>query len=503
MSLFSSSSFTLKDNLENLYLGGGWYQSTAVTYGESFLNIGGYTFGGFASINGTGNAKNNIIYGTGGNNVLDGAAGNDFMAGGDGNDTYIVDSASDYLSEFRIYTAGLGYSAVDSRGTNYQIHSYHYVSSGIDLVQSSTSWTLGNLFENLTLTGEAAIHGIGNYANNIITGNKGANSIYGYSGNDSLSGGEGNDTIDGGILNDTIIAGSGNDSVYGGIGDDYLSGDEGNDIIYGDAGNDTLVAGGGDNTLYGGTGSDVYNVYDTTIDPTSPTPSGITTIVEEQAAIDVGGFDVVYSPYSWTLGYYLEDLVLKGTYDIDGTGNDLDNDITGNSHNNLIRGNGRDDTISAGQGADTLEGGTGNDSLDTGIDSFGNDDSAIDLIKFSATSNNDTVETGYSTVPGQWDQVIIDMDSDTDASTLAVVTFDRTNSGAKEDLIITVTEGSSTSTLTVLGFYKIADPTDGPSASGDPISRISGVYDENGAYLTTVLANGTSGQVTFDYLWAL
>ena len=44
-------------------------------------------------INGTGNARNNVITGNSGANTLDGGAGADTMAGGLGNDTYVVDDA--------------------------------------------------------------------------------------------------------------------------------------------------------------------------------------------------------------------------------------------------------------------------------------------------------------------------------------------------------------------------------------------------------------------------
>ena len=62
--------------------------------------------------------------------------------------------------------------------------------------------------------------------------------------------------------------------------------------------------------------------------------------------------DTVYSDVSYTLPPGIKNLVLTGTADIYGTGNELDNTITGNSGNNALDGS---------TGADTMIGGAGND----------------------------------------------------------------------------------------------------------------------------------------------
>ena len=156
----SSVSHTLSTNLENL------------------------TLTGTAAINGTGNAKNNILIGNSANNVLNGGTGADNMNGGDGNDTYFVDNVGDIVKES--FDDALGGTA--------------------DTVFSSVSYSLapgtpgnqGHGIENLTLTGFANINATGNAKNNVLTGNSGNNTLTGSAGNDTLIGGAGNDTLTGG-----------------------------------------------------------------------------------------------------------------------------------------------------------------------------------------------------------------------------------------------------------------------------------------------------------------
>jgi Ca2+-binding RTX toxin-like protein len=89
-------------------------------------------------------------------------------------------------------------------------------SGGIDTINTSVSHVLATNFENLVLTGTAAINGTGNSLNNMLTGNSASN---------TLSGGAGIDTLDGGAGDDMLVGGSGNDRyLFGhGYGQDTVS----------------------------------------------------------------------------------------------------------------------------------------------------------------------------------------------------------------------------------------------------------------------------------------
>lgn len=186
--VFSSISYKLANNVENLILTG------------------------TAALDGTGNALNNVIYGnsgnnklyggTGGNDTLYGMAGSDFLYGRDGNDkliggtggdAYIIDVATDIITEL----------------TN----------QGIDRVYSAVDYTLGNNLENLILR-LSAVNGAGNALNNLLVGNAGNNTLNGLAGNDTLQGKAGNDTLNGGDGNDTLDGGEGADILSGGLGKD-------------------------------------------------------------------------------------------------------------------------------------------------------------------------------------------------------------------------------------------------------------------------------------------
>ena len=347
--VFTSSSYVLSSNIENVTL-----------TGAADLTIGG-------------NASGNQITGNSGNNTIDGGAGVDTMQGGTGDDTYVVDNAGDIVIEA--------------------------ASAGTDAVQSSVTYALTANLENLTLTGAGNVNGTGNTLDNVVSGN---------GGNNALDGGAGNDTLSGAAGNDTLTGGAGNDSLSGGIGDDTYIIDAGdtvsesagegtdtvvasisytlganienltligagslsgtgnslNNLIIGNAGNSTLDGGAGADTMQGGTGNDLY-VVDSAGD----------VVIEAAGA----GTDTVQSFINYTLGANLENLTLTGSADLTGTGNTLNNLVVGNAGNN---------TLAGGGGIDTLQGGAGDDTYIV--------DSTNDVVIEDVSAGSDMVQASIS-----------------------------------------------------------------------------------------------------------
>jgi len=350
--------------------------------------------------------ENNIINGFGGNDTLiggdgddtlDGGTGSDFLQGGFGNDTYIVDNLGDRIND------------VDEANG--------YDDGGYDTVISSITWTLDDSLERLTLTGNNAINGTGNDLDNELVGNQANNLLFGGAGNDFLWGGSGGtDTLIGGVGNDIYfvdaddiiinedsdagndvvkstvswtlgtglenlylegndaIDGSGNElnnNIYGNSSANILFGAEGNDWLIGGDGDDTLEGGAGADTLIGGTGNDLYIV-------------GTDDVIFETACDDLtAGIDTVESFDTWTLGYNLENLVLRG-FALNGTGNELDNTITGNDSNNILSGKQGNDTLLGGGGDDRIVGGVGDDILTGG-------DGADRFFRWRSSTGVDTI----------------------------------------------------------------------------------------------------------------
>lgn len=331
-------------------------------------------------------AGNDSISAGSGNDWIDGETGNDTMAGGLGDDTFYIDSAGDLVTEAS--------------------------SAGTDLVKTMVSgYTLAANVENLILSG-AVISGIGNGEHNQLTGNSAANSLTGGAGHDTLNGSSGNDTLAGesgddvyaiDVLTDTVTEGSNagtdrvhasvtgytlpvnvenltlNGSVIAGTGNsspNYLTGNAAANVLNGAGGNDTLNGGAGDDSLNGGANDDTYLV------------DAAGDVVSEAGG---SGTDQVYSAVTYTLVADVENLLLTGSDDINGTGNTLANSLTGNAGANILDG---------GFGGDKLSGGAGNDTYIV--------DNAGDTITEAALAGDDTVRSGVTyTLANHVDDLIL------------------------------------------------------------------------------------------------
>ena len=391
-SVFSSVTFTLGNNVENL------------------------TLTGTGNHNATGNGLDNILTGNAGNNVMNGKAGADTMIGGAGNDTYYVDNSGDIVTEGK--------------------------SGGSDEVRSSIDYALGANLENLTLLGAANLHATGNTLNNTLTGNTGDNSLDGAGGTDTLAGGIGNDTYyvtaaANGDL-DLVVegAGAGSDTVFvmsngiaytltdnvenlvlarGGTGtgnahDNTITVGRSAGILYGMDGNDTLTGnsevlgsqlhgGAGDDILTtgslldGGQGDDIMNGG-----------QGSTTYFVDSSGdvvLDSGttGTDTVMSSITYHLADALENLYLTGSGNVDATGNAKDNSLGGNAGDNILDGGlGRDTAdYTATTGGITVNLATGTAS---GVH-IGNDTLVgIEVVRAGAGNNVLTGSDGADTLYG-------------------------------------------------------------------------------------------------------
>lgn len=152
---------------------------------------------GSGSINGKGNAADNVLRGGAGNDVLNGKGGADTLHGGAGNDFYLVDHVGDTVVE-------LGHA-------------------GKDTVSASVSYTLSAHVENLTLTGTAPISGTGQDLDNKIVGNAAANILNGGGGDDILIGGLGQDVLTGGQGADSFVFRTPADSTVGSATRDQIT----------------------------------------------------------------------------------------------------------------------------------------------------------------------------------------------------------------------------------------------------------------------------------------
>ncbi|RJF88873.1 calcium-binding protein [Oleomonas cavernae] len=396
--------YALDENVEN-----------AVVTGLSNFNLVGNELGNSLTGNGDDNNRAaNTLTGNGGNDFLNGLGGLDTLIGGADGDYYELGDRN-FIGQFEDYV----YDTVIEAAV-----------AGIDFVNVTpiaspnfySNYTLTTNVENGAIAGTIAFNLTGNELNNALTGNGGANGLFGAAGNDTLNGlggldaligGTGDDTyvladatningsltwdtvtegLDAGIdtvsassivgrltyaldanIENAIVAGGSNFNLAGNeLGNvltgnsaaNVLTGNGGADQLHGNAGNDTLDGGDGADTMLGGADDDIYAV------------DNVGDVVTETA---VAGADTVQASINYTLGANLENLVLTGARNLNGTGNALANKITGNDSNNAIDG---------GAGGDVMAGGLGNDTYTA--------DNAGDVVTEGAAAGIDTVNSSVS-----------------------------------------------------------------------------------------------------------
>ena len=240
-------------------------------------------------------------------------------------------------------------------------------------------------------------------------------------------------TVTTGVISESALAymmglwnatdGTGNSDIF------YGAMVQGNDTLAGTSGNDILDGGTGNDQMTGGDGDDLYYVDSTSGDKITETSGQ--------------GKDTVISTVNYTLTANVENLILAGSGNINGTGTNSDDVIAGNAGNNVLSGVGGshdkvsyefssagvtvdfaittaqntigagtdtvtgfedivgssfNDTLSGNSGANILDGGLGNDRLTgrAGDDTYFVD-SATDVIVEVASQGVDLVKSKAAT----------------------------------------------------------------------------------------------------------
>jgi len=376
---------------------------SAYTLGNNIENL---NLSGIDNLNATGNALSNTLIGNEGDNILDGGKGNDTMAGGLGDDIYYVDSTTDIIIEnvdegmdtvyaAKTYTLGVnlenliltgtasnkaygndlnntltgnsgnntlaGGAGADTMSGGVGKDTYYVDDEGdsvietsdltteIDTVNSTVSFTLGDNVENLTLLGANNIDAIGNSLNNVLKGNSGDNILNGGAGIDKMYGGVGNDTYYVDNTKDTLIEAfnSGEDTVVSSInfvlknnfenltlegnGAINATGNKVANIIIGNDGDNILNGKEGDDILTGGLGSDTF-IFNTKL--STVTVSNVDTITDFTGGEDMIQLENGIFKKLTTLTFDATSKVLKSDYFVSnntGTAQDTNDYIVYNN----------------------------------------------------------------------------------------------------------------------------------------------------------------------------
>lgn len=265
-----------------------------------------------------GGTGNDFLSGNAGDDLLSGGMGADSMNGGLGNDVYVVDNADDMTTEANA------------------------LKTEIDTVQSSVSRKLTPNFENLQLTGTAAINGIGNALNNHITGNSSANVLDGLRGADVMDGADGSDKY---VVDNRgdVVAETNADPAIGGI--------------------DTVLA-----SISHKLGANIENLTITTSGAVNASGNRLNNVIRAGAGNNVldGGVGIDKVSYFYATSGVAVDLSITSEQATGGSGTDtlrnfeniagsnFNDTLTGSAGANLLDGNGGKDYLTGGHGPDVF-----------------------------------------------------------------------------------------------------------------------------------------------------
>jgi Ca2+-binding RTX toxin-like protein len=323
------------------------------------------------------------------------------MYGGAGNDTYVVDNALDKVFD------------VSARGSARN-------AGGIDTIQTNLNYKLGSFIENLSLTGNSGLIGVGNSLANTISGTSSNDTLDGGAGADTLVGGAGNDTYwvsltSAGKLEDVVTETSGTNSgvdaikltgsstnyyavavslnanvenldISGtGISLLNLTGNALSNILIGNGAGNILIGGAGNDALDGGTGSvadtiDGGDGIDTVsfATLTSTLTTGVTLNLGGNK--DIKGYLTASGLGGWDKIKGVEN-ILGSSYADNLTGDSTANILSGGSGRDALKGGAGDDSLIGGLGSDMLTGGDGNDVFIFNTAIANNVDTILDFVK--------------------------------------------------------------------------------------------------------------------------
>jgi Ca2+-binding RTX toxin-like protein len=317
-----------------------------------------------------------------GDDVMDGGADNDLVQGGDGSDKLYGSAGDDELNGGTgadTLDGGIGIDKLFGGVGNDQM----WGGDGNDVILGFTptndakqTLAVGETDDDLMYGGAGDDFMLGGLGNDQVWGGVGNDELQGQEGNDQLYGEDGNDRLFGGGGDDTIYGGNGDDLVVGGAAtneaalaagvsdSNFLYGGAGNDTFIGGIGNDYIDGGAGADNMQGGKGDDTYIV------------NSVNDVILELTG---EGYDTVISSSNYILNANIEELRLVEGFNINGTGNSLNNRVMGNSQDNILDGV---------TGADTMIGGLGSDTYYV--------DNAGDQVVELASEGTDTVDSTIS-----------------------------------------------------------------------------------------------------------
>ncbi|MEW9855446.1 cellulase family glycosylhydrolase [Novosphingobium sp. M1R2S20] len=291
---------------------------------------------------------------TNGNDTLMGSDGADEISGLNGNDVIEGRGGADHID------GGLGSDEA----------SYAHSATGVQIDLTAVDQKGGDAEGDVLINIENVR---GSDHDDVIKGDARTNVLSGMGGNDRLVFSGGHDTMSGGSGIDTAdFSGSGSrvvanlekgvasssagnvklidvENLIGTNHGDTLTGNSLANVLIGGAGKDTLDGGAGADEMLGGISDDIYIVDD----------FGDLTIEEAGQGTDT----VKTLLDGYALSANVEKLILGGTANLSGIGNELGNTLTGNAGANALYGLAGTDRIYGGAGDDKLYGGEGHDFL--------------------------------------------------------------------------------------------------------------------------------------------